>query len=149
MPIYAPAYCVFLIQSVKAADPPETIVPVANPTASEYTIKAGVDLASFKQKITIPVVIPPIVSTFRRPNWSASIPGIMRPKVEAALRIASRYEASVAFIPRVTAYVGTKNSGSYMPTSMKNTAAIMRIYRESLNADPTKKLVFQTAPFEA
>src|SRR5271155_2428965 len=101
-------------QMVKAAEPPEIIVPEEKPKATEYSTNAAVVSALFKQKMTMPVIMPPSASMFNRPYLSASIPGMIRPNVEAALTIASKYEASVASMPLVTAYVGMKNSGVNM-----------------------------------
>ncbi|RSL78628.1 hypothetical protein CEP51_008045 [Fusarium floridanum] len=64
---------------------------------------------------------------------------MMRPKVEAALVIASKYEANVGFMPLVTAYVGMKNKGVNMPRNMKNNELIRRRYLVFLNASAMKK----------
>lgn len=128
-------------QTVKAAEPPEIIVPEENPKATEYSTDAAVVSALVKQKMTMPVIMLPSASMFNCLNLSASTPGMIRPNVEAALRIASKYEASVASMPLVTAYVGMKNSGVNMPRNMKNTETIRRTKFTSLKAAPMKKVV--------
>ena len=90
-------------QRLKAAEAPEMIVPEQKPKAIEYTTNAAVVFAWFKQRMMIPVITPPRASMFNRPNLSARMPGIIRPKVEAAFRIASKYEANVASMPLDTA----------------------------------------------
>ncbi|TAQ89958.1 hypothetical protein B7494_g1693 [Chlorociboria aeruginascens] len=129
-------------QMLKAAAPPDTMVPEVNPMKIEYTTNPAVVAVLFIHKTTIPVAKPPIANTFSRPNLSASTPGIMRPNVEDALIIASKYEASVGFTPLVTAYVGMKNSGVNIPRSMKKNEAIRRTYFVSFQAATMKKVVF-------
>ena len=67
---------------------------------------AALDFAEFMQKIAAAVAKIPNAKIFSRPTLSANIPGIMRPNVDAPLRIAAKYPASVVFIPLLTAYVG-------------------------------------------
>jgi hypothetical protein len=105
--------------SVIAALPPEIIVPDQNPKTTEYTTKAAVLLASFMQQMIRPVAIPPIPKALSRQNLSARILGMMRPNVEAPLRIATKYEASVASMPRATACVGMKNDRGEHPENYK------------------------------
>src|SRR5436190_11316742 len=125
-------------QREKTAEAPEIIVPEENPKATEYTTNAAVVFALFINKMTMLVITPPSVNMFNRPYLSARTPGMIRPNVEAAFIIASKYEASVASMPLVTAYVGIKNSGVNMPRNMKNNEAIRRMYLASLKAAPTK-----------
>ncbi|KAL2680725.1 hypothetical protein Neosp_008328 [[Neocosmospora] mangrovei] len=66
---------------------------------------------------------------------------MMRPKVEAALVIANKYEANAGFMPLVTAYVGMKNKGVNMPRNMKNSELIRRRYLVFLKASAMKKVV--------
>lgn len=96
-------------------------------------------MVSFRQKITMPVLSPPSVYIFSRPYLSARTPGMIRPKVEAALVIASKYEANAGSMPLVTAYVGMKNKGVNMPRNMKNSELIRRRYLVFLNASAMKK----------
>ena len=128
-------------QTAKAAELPETIAPQKNPKTTENSTNVTVVSALFKQQMTTPVITPASASMFNRPNLSASTPGMIRPNVAAALRIASKYEAVIASMPLVTAYAGMKNSGVNMPRNMKNTETIRRMKFASLKAAPMKKVV--------
>ena len=140
IPIYVPILRVSLTIEVKAAVPPEMIVPEVKPNAIEYTTNPAVVLAWSKHKMVMPVLIPAIARILKRPNLSARIPGMTRPNVDAALRIASRYEASVTSMPCITAYVGMKNNGANMPRNKKNCAAVRRLKAGSLNAAGIQKV---------
>ena len=115
-----------------AAEAPEMIVPETKPKTIEYMINAALVVTEFRKKITMPVTMPPSANTFNRPYLSASTPGIIRPNVEAALIIASKYPASVGLIPLLTAYVGIKKSGVNMPMNMKNNERMRRTNLASL-----------------
>src|ERR1700733_3722166 len=128
-------------QTAKAAELPETIAPQENPKTTEYSTNVAVVSALFKQQMAIPVITPASASMFNRPNLSASTPWMIRPNVAATLRIASKYEASAASMPLMTAYAGMKNSGVNMPRNMKNTETIRRMKFASLKAAPMKKVV--------
>lgn len=103
------------------------IIPEVNPNTTEYTTRAAVDFALFIQKMTIPLTMPAAAIMFKRPNLSAKIPGMIRPKVDAPLRTATRYEASAASMPLMTAYVGMKKRGVNMPRNMKKIEVIRRL----------------------
>ena len=90
-------------QRVKAAEAPEMMVPEVKPTTTEYTIKPALVVAKLKQNITTAVVIPPTMNAFNRPNLSANMPGMTRPNVDAAFKIASKYPERVALMPLDTA----------------------------------------------
>lgn len=124
IPIYVPRSRGLLTQMEKAAAAPDMIMPEVNPKTIEYTISAAVVSALFIQKMTVPLTIPAAAIIFKRPNLSARTPGMIRPNVDAPLRIATRYEARVAFMPRMTAYVGMKNSGVNIPKNMKKVEII-------------------------
>lgn len=105
IPIYVPKFCGLSVQREMAVEAEETIVPEQNPKKAEYTMIAALDVGKLTQKIIIPVAIPANANMFCRPSLSASMPGMIRPKVDVALMIASRYAAKATPMPRDTAYV--------------------------------------------
>lgn len=143
IPKYVPATLRSGITIESAAEAPEMIVPDQKPNTTEYTINAGLDTGLFRQNMIMPVIVPPKDSTFNRPNLSAKTPGMTRPNVEAAFKMAIRYEARVGFMPRDTAYVGIKNKGVKNPKNMKNIAATSRQNSTLAKAEAIKNVVFR------
>lgn len=106
IPMYVPRFCRLSVQTEKAADAPEMMVPEKKANATAYNTSAAVLFTVVMISTRMPVINPPRPKTFSLPYLSAIMPGMMRPNVEAALRMARRYDARVGFIPVDTAYVG-------------------------------------------
>lgn len=111
-------------QRENAADAPQMMVPYTKPKKIEDTTSAALDAAKFMQKMTMPVTSAPRENMFSHPYLSAGAPGMMRPNVEAALMIASRYPTRDGSMPLVTAYVGMKKRRVNMPMKIKNREVI-------------------------
>lgn len=90
IPMYVPTSRGLLRQTVKAAATPEMIVPEVKPNTTAKTIKLAFVLALLMQNAVIPVEKPPSANALMRPYLSARIPGIIRPKVDDALRMANK-----------------------------------------------------------
>lgn len=78
--------------------------PELKPNMSAKTISAallvpGIQRPSMKMTVSVQKTI----MTLNRPSLSPMMPGIVRPKMEPALRIDTRYSASCRDIPRACA----------------------------------------------
>lgn len=101
------------------AGPSETNAPVENPYNTQNMMMATIPLPGIHNARTMmaekQVVI---IMTLKRPNRSAMIPGMIRPKTEAALRMGMRYIVRLREIPSFLALVEMSVDG----TAWKNEA---------------------------
>lgn len=105
MPKYAPIKLGCGAICARQGDSNETIAPEKNPYSAANTMIAALDLIAIQQRRRTPVHMPEIKRRVKLPKRSAAMPGQIRPKMEAALRMESMYDASLGLMPQYLAYV--------------------------------------------